>query len=476
MAKPDLGDRRGTVFVIFALLLPILLTGVLGLISLSGYAAVRADLQGASNAAANAVLADLNAALQISATPDALVTDLNKQSRAELVVKSLLGSRSDLKSLTTQVTTDIETITVTVSAVVDETTAGFLWTSSVPISAKTTISWNKADQLQIAIAIDSGSSTNKAPLVQIRMPTVLNAATKEIVNILSALPNHPDVALSLVPFTEQVSTDPTRVTEFDSGPRGRFYSSLQARFSLAGQAVAEALVPSARANITVCYNDPIIPSGTNGSAFGGKNQPMPSTCKTSVQPIQPLAKISKPLVNGKPVLSEATNSPVKTARDDMLKAIDKITPAGCRNLSMGVTWSLAELPTDNNPKIIFLIARGDNSRGASGRTSECPGSGSTTTSSSEQLDGEFIEACKLVRDPKQNGGRRLDLVVLRILAGNPATLQSCASFTGGEINYFSVSTVSNLGKVFEDARTRLLQAAAEQIAAANDDEAVNTHD
>ena len=98
MRQSIVDDCRGAAFVLFAMVMPIILTGALFLLGLSGFAAARADLQVASHAATNAVLADLNAALQISATPDAIVTDFDKKTRAQTIVNSLLQSRHDLKN------------------------------------------------------------------------------------------------------------------------------------------------------------------------------------------------------------------------------------------------------------------------------------------------------------------------------------------------------------------------------------------
>lgn len=461
MAMPFIGDRRGAVFVIFSLLLPVVLTSVLGLMSFSGFSSARADLQAASNAAANAVLADLNSALQVSATPDALVTDIDKKKRADIVVQSLLGSRSDLSSISTEVSTNADLITVTVSAEIENVTTGLFFAPFISASAKTTIVWSRADQLQIALAIDSGtSSLNQAP-VQIRMPLIKLGLTTAI-TALSILPNYPDVALSVVPFTAQVATDPTRVAALETNSHDDFYDLLKDQFADVDDTLASWLVPAAYAGVTACYNAPLVPQGVDGSAFGGESRPMQNACETQIQRIRSLAKISRPLVNGKPVLSEPVNSPLKLARDDMINAINAISPAGCRNLAMGVTWSLAQLPNDNNPKVIFLIANGQNSRSAKGRTSECAGSGSPSNSVRAQLDKDFVASCEMVRDPMRNKGRQVDLLVLQAVDGNPVALKSCASSTDGVVNYFSTSTLSALTALFDTARSRLVQVAQRQ--------------
>lgn len=462
MAKPFTGDRRGAVFVIFALLLPVVLTGILGLLSLSGFASARADLQAASNAAANAVLADLNATLQISATPDAIVTDVNKQQRAEAIVQSLLGSRSDLRALSTLVTTDSETITVTVAAEITNVTADVFWVPYIPASAKTTVSWSRADQLQIALAIDSGTSVTSSPLVQIRMP-LLKLGLVAAINFLSVMPSYPDVAISVVPFTAQVATDPALVLAQDSGASWTFDDALNAQFADSADWLLNWIVTPAHAGVTACFNEPIVPKNVDGSAFGGVSRPLQNSCETSLQPIRSLARISKPRLNGQIVATESINSPAKQARDAMINTINAVSPAGCRNLAMGVTWSLAQLPTDQNPKVIFLVANGQNSKGPKGRTSDCPGGGGLPPRSvAAQLDQDFVSACELVRDPMRNNGRRLDLLVLQAVDGNPVALKSCASTTDKVTNYFSTSSVSALVTLIDSARDRLVKIAQRQ--------------
>lgn len=455
---PWRGDRRGAVLVIFSMVLPLILTGIVGLLNLSGIASARAELQSASQAAANAILADLDAALAVSATPDALVTNVDKQARADMIVKSLLQNRQDLSSIATEVTTTDTTISVKVSAQIRSLAENVLWLPFSSSSATTTVTWMRSDQVQIALAIDAGTSTQNPIEVNLRM-VAIKLGTNLALNVLSVIPNYPDIAVALVPFTAQVSANPTIIASLNATDGDPFFAHLQQRFALSLDDAVAWVVPRAHAAVSQCYGDPIVPLGSNGLAFGGVANPLPRTCETSIQSIRSLARISRPRVNGKPVAVEPANSPAKIARDDLLKAINAIAPSGCRNLSMGVTWSLAQLPKDNNPKIIFLIANGQNSRGTKGRTSECAGSGSTQKSIAEQLDNEFIEACKLVRDSKQNAGRRLDLVVLQAVVGNPVTLKSCASTTDGEINYFPASSISALAAVFENARTRILKAA-----------------
>lgn len=221
------------------------------------------------------------------------------------------------------------------------------------------------------------------------------------------------------------------------------------------------IIPRANANVTACFNDPIVPSRSDGSAFGGTSNPLPIACESRLQSIRAIGKISRPVFNGFP-LSEGSGSAEKRQRDDIRSAINSITPAGCRNLSVGVTWALDQLPQDYNPKIIFLIANGHNSRGSKGRTSECASGGSGSAAARSQIDDEFVAACRLVRDPDRNNGRRLDLIVLQAVDGNPVALRSCASTTDGVVNFFGASNVSAFQAVFEVARMRLVHVAQKQ--------------
>jgi hypothetical protein len=364
--------------------------------------------------------------------------------------------------LSTLVATDSETITVTVAAEIANTTADLFWLPFIPASAKTTVSWSRADQLQIALAIDSGTSVTSSPLVQIRMP-LLKLGLIAAVDVLSVIPSYPDVAVSVVPFTSQVSTDPTLVTALGSDAEFDFGEALHAQFASAGDWLLDWIATPAHAGVTACYNNPIVPKGVDGSAFGGVSRPLQNSCETSLQPVRSLARISRPRVSGQIVLAESVNSRAKQARDAIKDTINSISPAGCRNLAMGVTWSLAQLPKDQNPKVIFLVANGQNSRGPRGRTPDCAGSGgSASRSIATQLDQDFISACELVRDPMRNNGRRLDLLVLQAVDGNPVALKSCASTTDKVVNYFSTSSISALLNLIDTARVRLEQVAKRQ--------------
>jgi Flp pilus assembly protein TadG len=454
-------DRRGTVFVLFSLLLPVAVAGFLGLVSLFNVSTGRADLQAASDAAANAILSDLNSALALSAIPDALVADVDKQARANSVVQSILGGRSDVSNINTIVVTTPDSITVTVSARFQNVTGDLLSLPYFINSATTTVSWARADQLQIAIAIDSGSTPRNAPSVLMRM-SILKPILAAAIDILSAVPNYPDIAVSVVPFTAQIVTDPAAVVAELPVGSDNFTSKLQRQFAQAANDVTDWFISPARAGVTACYSDPIVTSGADGSAFGGTSRPLPTSCSSSLPRVRSMTKISRPYVKGQPSSSEPVNSPAKLARDDIKAAINSISPAGCRNLTMGTTWSLAQLPKDTNPKIIFMIVNGNNSQSSRARTADCAGSSVSPISTQAQLDAEFVAACDLVRDPTRNNARRLDLIVLQAVDGNPTALKACASTTDGAANYFSATQNAALPSILQQLNTKLFQIATKQ--------------
>lgn len=460
MREPFRKNRRGAVLALFALIAPVILVGTLGILGFSGQSAARADLQAASNAAVNAVLADLNAALQVSATPDAIIPDIDKQTRAEAVVNSLLGGRRDLSRIVTSVQTNPTTISVTVTAQIESLAGDLFGSPFFEGSATSSVSWMRADQLQIALAIDAGGAASNSLAANIRMFAIRLGATLAL-DWLSVLPNYPDVAMALVPFTAQIATNPLQVGENSKRPHDSFFRALEYQFTDARDEVLDWIIPRANANVMACFSDPIVPSGSDGSAFGGTSNPLPNSCETRLQAIRAIGKISRPIVNGVPA-SEHPGAIEKRQRDDIRSAINSIAPAGCRNLSVGVTWALDQLPNDYNPKVIFLVSNGHNSRGSKGRTSECAVGGAPVGASRNQIDEEFVAACRLVRDPERNNGRRLDLIVLQAVDGNPIALRSCATSTDGIVNFFGVSSVAALQAVFEGARTRLVQIAQKQ--------------
>lgn len=221
MREPFRKNCRGAVLALFALIVPIVLTGTLGILGFSGQSAARADLQAASNAAVNAVLADLNAALQVSATPDAIVSDVDKQSRAEAVVNSLLAGRKDVSEIITSVETTPTTISVTITAQIESLAGDVFGKPFFRSSATSSISWMRSDQLQIALAIDAGSSTSNSLAANIRMFAIRLGATLAL-DWLSVLPNYPDIAMALVPFTAQIATPSTSRRKFKTTPRYLF--------------------------------------------------------------------------------------------------------------------------------------------------------------------------------------------------------------------------------------------------------------
>jgi len=453
-------DRRGIVFVLFSLILPIAMSGFLGMVSLYSMSTGRADLQLASDAAANAILADLNAALTLSATPDALVVDLDKQARADSVVQSILGRRQDVTQLSSVVTTTPETISVTVSAQFSNVVGDLFNLPFFTRSATTTANWLRSEQLQIALAIDAGTTNGKSQSVSGRL-SVLKPLLTATIDMLSAVPNYPDIAISMVPFTAQVVADPVMVVAGQSD-HADFSAHLNNQVAHAVEEFGNWMFPSAHAALTACYSDPIVPSGVDGSVFGGVNRPLPKPCASNLPRLRQMVKISRPYVKGKASIFEAFNAPAKLARDDIKAAINAISPSGCRNLTMGLTWSLAQLPTDSNPKIIFMIVNGNNSQNSRMQTSECSSNGVGDVAVQTRLDQEFVAACDLVRDPRRNKSRRLDLIVLQAVDGNPVALSACASSVDGTKNYFNSGQITSIPTIFQQLNLRLFQIAQKQ--------------
>lgn len=456
MRQSIVDDCRGAAFVLFAMVMPIILTGALFLLGLSGFAAARADLQVASHAATNAVLADLNAALQISATPDAIVTDFDKKTRAQTIVNSLLQSRHDLKNITTEVSTTSTTLSVTITADIASITGDIYWLPYISSTATSTVSWSRASQMQIVIAVDGGTTLSK-PGVAKRLAAI-KPAIVQTVNEFSSLPQYPDVAMSVVPFAAQVAIDPAIISATTMSTSGTFYAALLQRFAQASDAISNSFITRAEAAAKACYNDPIIPPGVDGTAFGGTSKPVKKPCVSSaLQEIRQIGKISRPKVNGVAPAEDPT-SPEKRHRDNIISTIRALSPVGCRNLALGVAWSLAQLPVDSNPKVIFLIVNGNSTQNSKGRTDECA-SGSSVKAPQAALDREFLAACDVARDPEKNASRRVDLVILQLVDGNETLLRSCA---GNNDNYFNAMNDAAISNVFKSARTRLLEVAAEQ--------------
>ena len=480
-------NSRGSVLVAFALAAPMLIGAVGWMVDFSQAISARSGMQSAVDAAAQAVLADLQTASQKSLTPDSIVTDINKQSRAQSVVTASMADYSGLGSPTVIVTTTASTFTVASSATITTPVMAALGLSGYPLSAQSTVAWNYSDQLQIALALDS-SNPSATTVAFVKLGVLALVPTYYFSSgIVGSTPNitMPNVAFSLVPFNSQVRADIAMADSGDAAGHGGTQTLVAgltldpeaagARTSIGFRNILDQLLPGpamaapprvqlpetslmepAATATAMCYQDVAtsVPTKLGDLPLIGSKVSVPCEYQahSAALPMTALPKYD-PSKGWSGFLSGLASS------FSILKGVNSVQSGGCLNMTVGLASAFAQLPKDKNPKTIVLLPSGHNSRNGAVTTPECGVNGATggatgkliaandannATGNEAGLDARAQAACAILSDPTKNGGLKVNILTIRLVNGRINLLKACASPTAsggtGGVGFLNATT------------------------------------
>jgi len=381
-------SRSASVIPIFAIsLIPII--GVVGAaVDFSRAASARTELQAALDASA------------LMLSKEALsLTDAEISQRADDYFKAQFSRTEAQNIVTTATFTSADgkfTLSTTAKARVDTTFARVLGFENMDIGSTSEVSWWEK-KLEIALALDNtGSMASSNKIIE------LKKATHNLLNTLKTAAKKPgDVKVAIIPFNT--------VVKVGTGYAGKSWFD---------------------------WNEHTLDPATWQGCVEDRNQPNDTTdvapSLSNVPTLYPAIQCNASS-NG----SLATMMPLTYDWTALHSKVDEMTPDGTTNVTIGLMWAWhaltgseplteAAAPAPNLDKIIVLMTDGENTQ-------------NRWSSTSSVIDARLKVACDNVK------ATSIKLYTVRVLEGNAALLQSCATASG---MYFDVQDASQLNTVF----------------------------
>lgn len=406
-------DRKGSVLPIFALsIIPIF--GFMGAaIDYSRASSIRAQMQGALDAAGIMLSKEAN-----SLTTEQIQTKANQYFQA-------LFNRPEAGTITiTPVFSKADgsfSLKVTGTGSVPTRFMNLVGQSKMDIASSTEVVWG-TKRLELALALDNTGSMGSANKM-----TELKKATKTLLETLKkAAPTTESIKVSIIPFATDVNVGKTYVnaswldwTAWEGAnaglPAGAFCFGNWCIYN--GNLVAKSTLMTAnKANWNGCVWDRAKEDDVKDTA--------PTSTATKFQPHQaancPVALL--PLTNDWTALNAK---------------VDEMTPVGNTNVTIGLAWAWhtlttsepftqAAAPKQDLDKVIILLTDGENTE-------------NRWDNSASPIDDRTKLACANVK------ANNIKLYTVRVIDGNASLLQTCATDTS---MYFDVQNASQLNAVF----------------------------
>lgn len=396
-------DRKGVTAVLFSI----------ALVPIIGTLAVATDYSKAMKQKSTLQqIVDSTATALARDTDALLLTPAQLNARALAYASSVSGSMP-VDNLGLTVTINADSVHIDATGKVKLTFAQILGTDSLVVNVGVTVERAKTKNLEVALALDNTGSMSGSKITQ------LKAAVKALVDYMSDKTKNPgNTKIALVPFTNYVRTDPAwMLSSYLAGtPSKKWVGCVTDRNQPYDASDDSPLGGSAK----------LYPFSKQQWVWSGKGwalQDVEVNCGS-------LAAIT-------PMTSDLTK--IKAAADLMIAS-------GPTNVPIGVAWAWHALsngvplnqgsPPDTKDlmRVMIVLTDGDNTSNRWGGNS------------GGAIDKRLTAVCTNV---KASG---IIVYTVRVIDGNAAVLQSCATSTS---HYFNVTNASQLTPVFEQIASSL---------------------
>lgn len=445
MLKRFLQERKGSVLPIFAIaVIPVI--GLVGAaVDFSRAGAARTEMQAALDGAALMLSKD---------APKLNGTDL--QTRATQYFTGMF-TRPEISALSVTPTYSVSNSTYTLklaaTGTIDTTFSRVFGINSLNIGGSSEVTWG-IKRLELALALDntgSMSSNNKM--------TELKKAAKSLLDTLhKAAKSAGDIKIAVIPFATDVNVGTANMnapwldwSEWDDENGHEEVTCTNKKGKKKKCKESKTWVPDSHTTWNGCVmdreqqNDVLDTAPVSGQpatlfpAHQADNCPAPML----------------PLVD---ILSNWTSADLNSSSPSSVlgKKINEMTPAGYTNVTIGLAWGWhaltanAPLPEGAAPKgdldkVIILLTDGENTEN---RWDETYSANNAAQAAKERakIDARTQKACDNVK------AADIKLYTIRVIDGNAALLQSCATKTD---MYYDVENASQLNAVFGAIATNL---------------------
>jgi hypothetical protein len=424
-AKQFVPNKDGNVGLLFGLCLLPVMAATGSAIDYSRASSAQSDLQSAVDAT---TLAMSKRALAIS--------DVQLRLEAETFFKSNLSRNPELANLPLDIRKSDKTLSISANAKLQTAFMGLFGFKTIPIG---TIAETKLGQrkIEIALALDNTGSMGRLSKMD-----ELKKATRNLIDAAEAAAPAGSgmIKVAIVPFDTEVKVDANLYRNqswlvFQNNAREAIFDDIRPRMAI-------------NANTwTGCITD-------RGLGFDTNTKRVDLTRKESFYPgvncaNEKLAPI-QPLTDNWNALRNTTN---------------RMQPAGCTNVTIGANYGMAALSpsepigagaafgTADLDKYLVILTDGDNTRNR--YLDRCGTAGSASA-----IDDKTSAACDEIkgrssrRDAKGNPIADVKVFTVRVIDGNKALLQSCATNAS---MYKEVSNASDIDKVFKEILSEIFQ-------------------
>jgi Flp pilus assembly protein TadG len=442
-----LQERKGSVLPIFAI----------SVIPIIGFVGVAVDFSRAGSARADMQSALDGTALMLSKDAPKLST-ADLQTRATDYFNSMF-TRPEASGITVTPTYNVSnstyTLKVTASGAIEGTFSRVLGVKTLGFGGSSEVTWG-IKRLELALALDntgSMASNNKM--------TELKKAAKELLDTLyKAAKSTGDIKVAVIPFATDVNVGTNNVNaswlDWSDWNEENGHEEEAVCYNKKGKVKkckkdSKTWVPDSHTTWNGCVTDRDQPNDaldTTPSVAIASTMFVPHQADNCPTTILPLVDI---MSNWSPTdLTSGSPSSV------LGKKINAMTPNGNTNVSIGLAWgwhaltSNAPLPEGSAPKedldkVIILLTDGDNTQN---RWND-PDDANNAVQRAAQvalIDARTKATCDNVK------AANIKLYTIRVIDGNSALLQSCATKTD---MYYDVENAAQLNTVFSAIATNL---------------------
>jgi Flp pilus assembly protein TadG len=381
------------------------ITFSLAIVPIVGAVGAAVDYSRANSAKTDMQAALDSTALKLAKDGAATLSSTDMQSSATSYFNAIFH-RPEAQNVTVTPTVSGSTLTVSGSATINTTVLGVLGFNMLNISASSTVSWG-ANKLEIALVLDNTGSM----LENGKMPALISASHQLLASLQKAAQNPGDIKVAIIPFTTEVNIG----TAYKTKP-WIDWSYMNSSGGCGDQ----------------CGWDQEEENGNITSWTGGvvdRAQPYdvqdttPTTDKATWYPA-----VNSSIASIQPLTSDWTALNAK---------IDKMVARGRTNLTIGLVWGWhaltpneplteATAPSSTVSKYIVFLTDGLNTM-------------NRWTTNSSQIDARTTLVCDNIK------AAGIKLYTIRVMLGNKALLQSCAT---NPSMYYEVNQSSQMAPVF----------------------------
>lgn len=323
-----------------------------------------------------------------------------------------------------------EALTLNASGTVDTSFTRIIGFKKIKIDTTSTVTWGTSRKIEVALVLDNTGSMASSGKIE-----ALKAATKNFINAMQKVSKKKDIIkVAIVPFDTHVNIGPANKTQtwidwslMDAAAGSTYTPGTRSVSNNYGDADDDTRYDDDRVNKdawTGCVIDRQQSNDVLDTAPGSNPATWYPAENCGLIPLLPL-----------------TND--WSAAKAML---DKMKADGKTNLTIGLVWgwhaltpnaplTQAEVPSKNLEKIIVFLTDGLNTQ-------------NRWTTKAADIDART----RLVCDNIKKAG--IKVYTIRVMEGNQALLQACASNPG---MYYNVNRASEIAPVFEEIARGLQQ-------------------